>query len=106
MSTDQYLPRWIVELRKLREMYRADGRSFVEDGDGAVLAYFREQVEENQALFDLQWTRMGEATALWRAEDPGARELIQPDLGALLTWLMERGGSTVPAALDSRETGG
>ena len=42
-----------------------------------------------EALFDLQWKRMGEAVALWRTEDPEGRKLISPDLGALLTWLMD-----------------
>ncbi len=45
---------------------------------------------EHQALFDLQYKRMAEATALWRAESPDERELIQPDLGTLLSWLMGR----------------
>lgn len=45
------------------------------------------EVDELQALFDLQWTRMGEATELWRAAHPG-KELVMPDLGDLLTWLM------------------
>ncbi len=50
-----------------------------------------------QALFDLQWTRMGEATAMWRAEKPDERALIMPDLGDLLAWLMAR---AQPAATD------
>lgn len=48
-------------------------------------------VRENadlHALFDMQWERMGEATARWRAEDPDTRAWIMPDLGALLEWLM------------------
>ena len=48
----------------------------------------RTEVAELRQLFQMQWTRMGEATARWRAEDPEGRELIQPDLGDLLTWLM------------------
>lgn len=40
-------------------------------------------------LEELQWTRMGEATARWRAEDPQARASIMPDLGELLKWLMD-----------------
>jgi hypothetical protein len=39
-------------------------------------------------LFDLQWTRMIEATVRWRAEDPTGRALQMPDLGELLAWLM------------------
>lgn len=48
------------------------------------------EATELRALFDLQWTRMQEAIALWRAEVPAERELLMPDLGALLTWLMHR----------------
>lgn len=50
-------------------------------------AFLIAEVDELQALFDLQWTRMGEATELWRAANPG-NELVMPDLGNLLTWLM------------------
>jgi hypothetical protein len=45
-------------------------------------------VDALRALFHAQQTRMAEATARWRAADPQARELILPDLGELLTWLM------------------
>jgi hypothetical protein len=45
---------------------------------------------EHQQLFDLQWTRTQEATALWRQEAPDERALITPDLGVLLTWLMDK----------------
>jgi hypothetical protein len=48
----------------------------------------RQDLAEMNALFELQWTRSREADARWRAEDPVARELVQPDLGVLLTWLM------------------
>lgn len=50
----------------------------------------RAELAELQQLFDLQWRRMGDATALWRAEAPQERALLQPDLGALLEWLMAR----------------
>ena len=45
--------------------------------------------EELQQLFDLQWKRMGEATAAWREANPG-NDLVCPDLGKLLTWLLAR----------------
>jgi hypothetical protein len=57
---------------------------------GALVVEALNLVPEYRALFDLQHKRMAEATALWRAEDPEKRELVMPDLGALLTWLMER----------------
>jgi hypothetical protein len=46
--------------------------------------------DDLNALFELQYTRMTEASALWRAEAPEERRNVMPDLGALLTWLMER----------------
>jgi hypothetical protein len=49
------------------------------------------ELADYKALFDLQFTRMQEASALWRAEVPEERHNIMPDLGELLTWLMERG---------------
>lgn len=59
----------------------------------------REENAELQALFDLQWTRMGEAVEAWRAADPDNRESVIPDLGELLTWLLDR----VRCALDERD---
>lgn len=50
-----------------------------------------ERIKEYQQLFDIQTTRMDRATALWRAESPAERELVSPDLGHLLDWLIERG---------------
>jgi hypothetical protein len=49
----------------------------------------REEEAEARQLFELQWRRMGEATARWRAEDPEARAAVIPDLGELLKWLMD-----------------
>lgn len=51
------------------------------------------ELAELRAVFELQWTRMDEATKWWRAEDPGARALIMPDLGDLLRWLMDQAGN-------------
>jgi hypothetical protein len=45
--------------------------------------------DDLRTLFDVQWTRMGEASERWRAEDPAGRALMRPDLGALLKWLMD-----------------
>lgn len=39
-------------------------------------------------LFDLQHKRIAEAIKLWRLYHPG-NDLVHPDLGALLTWLIE-----------------
>ena len=57
----------------------------------AEVRTLRSQLKDYDALFTLQFTRMTEATALWRAEDPEARKMIMPDLGELLKWLMDRG---------------
>jgi chromosome segregation ATPase len=45
---------------------------------------------ELQAVFDLQWDRTQEASALWRAESPAEREGKSPSLGTLLAWFMNR----------------
>lgn len=47
------------------------------------------ELADLRRLFEMQWERMTEATARWRAEDPEARALTMPDLGALLRWLMD-----------------
>lgn len=47
------------------------------------------EASELRSLFQLQWKRMDEATERWRAEDPQARARVQPDLGNLLSWLMD-----------------
>lgn len=49
-----------------------------------------DELRDMRHLFDMQQRRMREATARWRAEDPAARELILPDLGDLLQWLMDK----------------
>ena len=48
----------------------------------------REEVAELRALFDLQWKRSRQADKLWQAAHPGM-DLVWPDLGELLTWLMQ-----------------
>lgn len=50
-----------------------------------------DELMDLRALLDLQWTRMGQATELWRRENPAARARLFPDLGELLDWLMKRG---------------
>lgn len=50
-----------------------------------------ERIAELEDLFDLQQTRMGKATDMWRAANPG-NELMSPDLGRLLEWLMKEAG--------------
>ncbi len=50
----------------------------------------QEQVSEYDRLFELQWKRMGEATRRWRAATGPEAELLMPDLGALLAWMLEQ----------------
>lgn len=40
-----------------------------------------------QTLFDLQWKRTREADTLWQEAHPG--NLVWPDLGELIGWLLE-----------------
>lgn len=56
----------------------------------------KQELGELRALLDLQQRRMTEATEAWRAEAPDERELVMPDLGDLLTWLMTRAGLREP----------
>lgn len=49
----------------------------------------RAENKEFKKLFVLQRTRMKEADAYWHQYHPG-QELVLPDLGKLLEWLMER----------------
>jgi hypothetical protein len=55
----------------------------------AALEKAQRDAADLQALFDLQWTRMSEATKLWR--EATGRHDVSPDLGDLLKWLMYRG---------------
>lgn len=57
----------------------------------AEVVDLRKEVEGLTAIFELGYTRCEEASALWRAEDPETRALVQPDLGNLIQWLTERG---------------
>lgn len=55
----------------------------------AQLAAEQEKAEEPQAIFDLGHTRTRKADLLWRAAHPG-NDLVLPDLGVLVNWLMQR----------------
>ena len=50
--------------------------------------YLCENCKKYQVLFDLQHTRMIEATKLWQQETGNVS--IYPDLGTLLKWLIDR----------------
>ena len=54
----------------------------------AEIGRLRTDNEEYQSLFDLQHKRMVEASKMW--QDETGRHDVYPDLGALLTWLMDR----------------
>lgn len=59
------------------------------DGDSAFTTtyeeYLEQEVVELRSLFDLQHTRMLEATEFWQKE---TGNVYHPDLGHLLKWLM------------------
>ena len=61
---------------------------------------YLDTAQETRALFEVQYRRMTEATAMWRAEAPEERELVQPDLGSLLEWLMARAASQERPPID------
>lgn len=73
--------RWSDDDVALLRRLRAAVRAF--DADRVAL------LDEYDSLFQMQWRRMAEATARWRAEDPEDRALVMPDLGVLLRWLMD-----------------
>lgn len=66
-----------------------------DDYDNTDKAMLISLLRDYDKMFDMQYSRSMEATALWREEDPEGRRLVFPDLGELLTWLMERGGKPV-----------
>lgn len=53
-----------------------------------------EELSEYRHLFELQQTRISEAVKIWRSHNPG-NELVNPDLGKLLGWLIEKSGLSV-----------
>jgi len=55
----------------------------------ARIAELTERNEKLEHLFDIQWKRTREAGELWRQAHPG-NELVSPDLGELVKWLMDR----------------
>lgn len=82
-----------VDLQELREQFKNSyslgaQRAYI-NGLECHLRQAKERGTELDNLFDIQQTRMGEATKLWQ-EATGETETL-PDLGELLDWLMERG---------------
>lgn len=76
---------------RLRYLSDRNAGTFIGDMFGEAADALETLAGENaelNALFDLQHTRMAEATQLWRRET--GRENVSPDLGRLLEWLMER----------------
>lgn len=56
----------------------------------ATIAALREENAQLNQLFAFQHERAMEATKLWREAHPG-NDLVMPDLGRLLDWLIDRG---------------
>lgn len=99
-------PPWVQQVVDQAIEHQAAGRGLILPTDPGVA----ERLAEMQALFDLQWKRMGEATDRWRAEDPEARALTSPDLGDLLKWLMDKAdqdavGEVIPVTVPQLNNG-
>jgi hypothetical protein len=67
--------------------YLTQARAVAEVAEASVATRL-ERAELLEQMVTLQRTRMAEAVARWRAESPAERDLMWPDLGDLLTWLM------------------
>jgi hypothetical protein len=64
-----------------------------QEANAALIASAPETARERdelQALINLQHKRTVKADQLWREAHPG-NDLVMPDLGALIDWLLERG---------------
>jgi hypothetical protein len=79
------------ELEQVRESGRVLATELLRKLQAARLesSEARKGRDEIQQIFDMQWKRSKEADAMWREAHPG-NELVIPDLGVLLAWLMER----------------
>lgn len=69
----------------------------------AALAVARTELDEMQALHDIQWRRMREATTRWQKAHPEIKdvELTWPDLGEMLFWLLEEPDRAVKSFADA-----
>ena len=83
----------MINLEAIRKAHRVWGDPTVNellsvvDAQRRELAALKTDNTELNALFELEHARSMEAIALWREAHPG-NELVQPDLGKLLAWLM------------------
>jgi hypothetical protein len=55
----------------------------------AEVRRLREELQENEAAFDLQWKASRRAIKLWQASHPG-NDHVWPDHADLCVWLMEQ----------------
>lgn len=69
-----------------REAFEKSVESFLKLG--AEIETLQGKNAELERVFELQQTRMGKATKMWRKAHPGKKNVL-PDLGDLLEWLME-----------------
>lgn len=83
------LPPFIVAMAELEAFAKESGWEWSRMGHAELIRKLIEEVKETRSLFDLQWTRMREATKAWQAAHPG-NDNVWPDLGDLLTWLLEQ----------------
>jgi hypothetical protein len=64
----------------------------------AEIARLKDDNGQYEATFNLQQTRLGKAAAAWRKAHPG-KELVSPDLGDLLDWLLSERDARYNAGL-------
>jgi hypothetical protein len=110
-----------AELKQLRKpMYKVGvidaGSPFIEGPDGLrlwlvpgsggilantfvadinrIIGDLEDEVDDYTVLFDIQHTRTTVADKMWRDAHPG-KELVIPDLGDLVTWLIERADKAI-----------
>lgn len=67
---------------------KADGKT-----PSQVITGLREEVEELNNIFDLQYKRLAEWTREWRAESPKERALTHPDFLKLVEWKVAKEGA-------------
>ena len=63
-----------------------------------LIRALRDERNELQQIFDLQWTRMQEATRYWQIET--GQHDVRPDLGKMLEWFMQEKRRGLAKAID------
>lgn len=80
-----------IRSQLIRMVDIAEDRLFKIDAAVARIKVLEQRNIDLERLFDKQWTRTRIAHEHWRQAHPG-NELVNPDLGELVQWLMGRAG--------------